>query len=170
MLLSVLSLVHWKAWVKLVQSRQGESEKGLFSQQSWQCSSLWPISASKAGMFMFSQSWYIRVEFYSTTSSTKGRNRVRAEQERDGWSLPKEALHPSKYIEILRAKASVQCPNIKTLLDIWPDCSLPRKGTTGRFGWVLFFVLFGMPVRDLFRSPPITVKAGFPYPFFKKDP
>lgn len=33
-----------------------------------------------------------------------------------------------------------------------------------------FFVLFGMLVRDLFRWPPITVKAGFPKPFFKKDP
>jgi hypothetical protein len=32
-----------------------------------------------------------------------------------------------------------------------------------------FFFLFGMPAGDLFRWPPIPVKAGFPKPFFKKD-
>lgn len=38
-----------------------------------------------------------------------------------------------------------------------------------RMSSFFFFVLFGMPVRDLFRWPPITVKAGFPNPcFFKK--
>ena len=45
-----------------------------------------------------------------------------------------------------------------------------HQNTSGcRAGLVIFFVLFGMPVRDLFRWPPITVKAGFPNPFFK-DP
>lgn len=87
--------------------------------------------------------------------------------------MPSGISSPS-YISIYGAQRLRS--NVRTSKHFWMSGQIVpyrERGEPAASDEFFFFVLFGMPVRDLFRWPPITVKAGFPNPFFlsfKKDP